>query len=124
MLDKIAQNPCLEIENYEIITGEEKHRVLFDFNNTRVEYPLDRTVVDLFEEQVKKKPDNIAVVCESESITYRELNEKANRLAQSLREEGVKQETIVGIMTDRSIHYVVGILGVMKAGGAFPLSSL
>ncbi|WP_144668636.1 AMP-binding protein, partial [Bacillus altitudinis] len=72
-----------------------------------------------FEEQVKKSPETKAVVFEDNELTYQELNERANQLAYQLREKGVKREDFIGIMTERSVEMIVGILGVLKAGGAY-----
>ena len=84
-----------------------------------MEYPSDKTVVELFEEQVSKTPNNIAVVYEDEEITYAELNSKANQLAYKLRELGVKPDDKVAILTQRSIEMIIGIYGIIKAGGAY-----
>ncbi|MEI2393176.1 AMP-binding protein, partial [Priestia megaterium] len=78
-----------------------------------------QTLHELFEEQVKKTPDKLAVVSEEKSLTYRELNEKANQLAQTLRGNNVGPDQLVGIMVERSTYMVVGILAVLKAGGAY-----
>ncbi|WP_033679403.1 AMP-binding protein, partial [Bacillus gaemokensis] len=79
----------------------------------------EKTVAKLFEEQVKKTPNHIAVTFEDEEITYRELNQRANALAHKLRSLGVKPDDYVAIMAERSIEMIVGIYGVIKAGGAY-----
>ncbi|WMJ82494.1 AMP-binding protein [Clostridium sp. MB40-C1] len=76
-------------------------------------------MVDIFEEQVRKNPNNIAVIYEKERLTYRELNEKANILAQKLRGMGIKPDDFVAIAAQKSLEMVIGILGVIKAGGAY-----
>ncbi|MBB6716467.1 non-ribosomal peptide synthetase [Clostridium gasigenes] len=101
------------------IRKEEKDLILNKFNDTYVEYDKEKTVVDIFEEQVKKTPNNIAVVFENEEISYKELNERANSLARVLREKGVGPDYVVGIMAERSINMIVGIMAVLKAGGAY-----
>ncbi|WP_154695202.1 non-ribosomal peptide synthetase, partial [Clostridium botulinum] len=83
------------------------------------DYPKDKTIQELFEEQVEKTPNNIAVVFEDKKLTYRELNEKANSLAMVLRGNGVKADSIVGIMVERSLEMIVGIMASLKAGGAY-----
>lgn len=113
------KNPSKKIYQLEILEEEEKKRILCDFNNTSAEYPKDKTIHQLFEEQVERTPDNIAVVFEDKQLSYRELNGKANQLARILREKGVGPDSIVGIMTGRSLDVIVGILGILKAGGAF-----
>lgn len=87
--------------------------------NNRREFPRDKTIHQLIEEQVEKTPNHIAIVCREKSLTYRELNERANQLAHRLREKGVRADQIVAIMANRSINMMVGILGILKAGGAY-----
>ncbi|MCB2311578.1 amino acid adenylation domain-containing protein [Clostridium tagluense] len=115
----ITGDKKIKLSEIEMLTEDEKHKLLFEFNDTYAEYPRDKTIHELFEEQVEKTPDNIAVVFEDKELTYRELNEKANRLARTLREKGVKPDSIVGIMVERSADSIVGIMGVLKAGGAY-----
>ena len=82
-------------------------------------YPTDKTLVDLFVEQVRQTPDLVAVVCADSQLTYAELDQQSNQLAHYLRKQGVKQETLVPICLDRSIAMIVGLLGILKAGGAY-----
>ena len=103
----------------ELLTPSMKRLLLEEFNNTKVDYPKDKFVINLFEEQVIKTPDNTAVVFEDEKLTYRELNEKSNRLGHYLRGKGVKEDTPVPIFLERSIEMIIGILGILKAGGAY-----
>ncbi len=84
-----------------------------------VKYPTDKTLVDLFLEQVEKKPDNTALIYQDEKLSFRQLNEKANQLARYLRQKGVKEETLVPLCIERSIEMMVAILGIMKAGGVY-----
>lgn len=119
LLGEVIENSEKNVSEIEIITKEEKQKILYDFNNTKVEYPKDKTIHELFEEQVNKVPDHIAVVFENRRLTYKELNARANQMAKVLRNKGVKPDSIVGIMIDRSIEMIVGILGVLKAGGAY-----
>ncbi|MFJ8520731.1 amino acid adenylation domain-containing protein, partial [Lysinibacillus xylanilyticus] len=117
--ENVASNTNKELNEIDLLTEEEKYQILHDFNNTIEEYPKEKTIQQLFEEQVEKTPDNIAVVFENKKLTYRELNERANRLASELRSKGVKADTIVGIMVDRSLEMIIGIMGVLKSGGAY-----
>jgi len=119
ILVAITTNLEISIRDIEILTEKEKQLLLYDFNNTKVEYSKDITIQQLFEEQVEKTPDNIAVISEDKSYTYRELNKKANQLAMILREKGVKSDTIVGILVERSFEMAIAILGTLKAGGAY-----
>ncbi|WP_207750723.1 non-ribosomal peptide synthetase [Anaeromonas gelatinilytica] len=119
IIESLLDNPNINIENINILSEQEKNQILYEFNDTKTDYPKDKTIQELFEEQVKKTPDNTAVVFEDEKLTYRELNEKANNLARVLRNKGVKADTIVGIMVERSLEMIIGIMGILKAGGAY-----
>ncbi|MEN6316858.1 MAG: amino acid adenylation domain-containing protein [Clostridiaceae bacterium] len=119
ILKEITSNPEILISNIEIMSEEEKRQILYGFNDTQADYPKDKTVHQLFEEQVERTPEKIAVVFENKQITYRELNAKSNQLARALRDKGVKPETIVAIMVERSLEMIIGILAILKAGGAY-----
>ncbi|MCK4260461.1 MAG: amino acid adenylation domain-containing protein [Halanaerobiales bacterium] len=125
ILREIVENPKLKIADIEMISEEEKLQILNEFNNTRNDYPKEKTIQQLFEEQVENRPNNIAVVfkgnksCEADYLSYRELNAKANQLARVLRKREVTAEQIVGIVVEPSLEMIVGILGILKAGGAY-----
>ena len=119
VLKTVTENAEQKLGNIEMVTDEEKHLILNDFNATETEYPRDKTVVELFEEQVKKTPDNTALVFEGKELTYAELNARANSLAHKLREFEVKPDDFVAIIADRSIEMICGIYGIIKAGGAY-----
>ncbi len=119
ILRQVEKNPRTAIKNIEIITEKEKKQVLFDFNDNQMEYPKDKSVRELFEDQVSRTPDHAAVVFEDKTMTYRELNQKANQLGTLLGEKGIKPGDIVGIMVEKSIEMIVGIIGIVKAGGAY-----
>ncbi len=124
MLEEILDKPKKIINDIELVPVEEKQKLLYEFNNTDRNYPKDMTVQELFEEQVKKTPDNIALVFKEEKMTYREMNNRVNALATVIRNRGVKPDEIVGIMIDRSFEMIIGILAILKAGGAYmPLDS-
>ncbi|WP_418027853.1 non-ribosomal peptide synthase/polyketide synthase [Paenibacillus sp. JJ1722] len=118
-LEQIVQQPDLLISDLEFLTTEEKSQVLSQFSGVQISYPSSDTIHLCFEKQVEKTPKTIAVVCENSSLTYAELNERANRLARTLRSCGTTTDRLVGLMTDRSIDMVVGILAILKAGGAY-----
>jgi amino acid adenylation domain-containing protein len=102
------------------LSGEEKQELLFTFNDTEVDYPRDKTIVDLFEEQVERTPDDVAVVFEDTEVTYRELNARSNQLADYLQKKYKTQpDDLIGIKQDRSEWMIVSILGVLKSGGAY-----
>ncbi|MCP5102422.1 MAG: amino acid adenylation domain-containing protein, partial [bacterium] len=109
----------LKSVNQPALSEEEKHQVLFEFNNTAVDYPAEKTISQLFEEQVQRSPDNAALIGMGHTLTYSELNKKSSQPARLLREKGVAPDTIVAIMMERSIDMVVGILAILKAGGAY-----
>lgn len=115
----MLNNLDIRLSDIEMITEEEKHQIHYRFNNTYAEYPRDKTIHELFEEQAVKVPDNIAVVYEEKELTYRELNNKANQLAKALIEKGMKPGDIVGIILESSIEMIAGIVGILKAGGAY-----
>ncbi|MCB2298641.1 non-ribosomal peptide synthetase, partial [Clostridium tagluense] len=118
-LENVMKNPNVKLLDIEILNEEEKRKLLYEFNNTYADYPKDKTIHELFEEQVERTPDNIAVVFEDTQLTYRELNAKSNQLAGLLRSKGVQADSIVGIMVERSFEMIIGIMGILKAGGAY-----
>ncbi len=119
IINQILENTnCLE-KNIEIVTPEEKEQILNVFNNTEFNYQRDKTIVDLFEKQVEKTPNNVAVVCGDEQITYKQLNEKANILANYLVSQGVTDNKTVAILLNRSISMIIAILSVVKAGATY-----
>ena len=118
-LEEIAKDPTRPAEEIAMCTEAERRQILEVFNDTAVEYPKEKTVIDLFEEQVRKTPEKTAVVFEDKQITYAELNEKANLLARKLRMLGVQTGSYVAMLTERSLEMVIGIYGVLKAGGAY-----
>ena len=119
IIHQIMKNNDISLKDIEIVTPEEKHQILYDFNNTKVDYPRDKTIVDLFEEQVRKTPDNIAVVFEDQHLTYQELNEKANQLARYLISINIKSSDIISILLDKNISMIISILAVLKIGACY-----
>jgi amino acid adenylation domain-containing protein len=119
ILKNMSSNYNKKLYEVDMISEEEKNIILYNFNDTKSKYHIERTIQALFEEQVQKTPEGIAVVCENQKLSYRELNEKANSLARYLIEQGVKQESLVGIMLDKSLYMVIGVIGILKAGAAY-----
>jgi amino acid adenylation domain-containing protein/non-ribosomal peptide synthase protein (TIGR01720 family) len=119
ILEEVTVNPGQKLAMVEILTAAEKKRIIIDFNTTKAEYPKNKTIHRLFEEQAARTPDHTAAEAGDRRLTYRELNEKSNRLAWILRLKGVKANSIVGIMADRSLEVITGIMGVLKSGGAY-----
>ncbi len=119
LLKGIVEDPDQHLSELPLLSEAERHQLLFERNDTATEYPRDRCVHELFEEQVERTPDAAAVVFEEHQLTYRELNRRANQLAHHLRALGVGPETLVGICLERGIDLVVALLATLKAGGAY-----
>ncbi|HVI44929.1 MAG TPA: amino acid adenylation domain-containing protein [Chitinophaga sp.] len=120
LLKNILADPSAQIRRIACISGEEKNSLLNTFNNTPQHFAGYRNVVAMFEEQAAKHPDRIAVTCKGTKLTYRELDEKGNQLANYLRDGyGAGANQLVGIMLDRSEKMVVALLGILKAGAAY-----
>ncbi|MCP4180514.1 MAG: amino acid adenylation domain-containing protein [bacterium] len=120
LFSSVLSNPESQIKDLEIIPVDEKNLLLNVFNDTKIDYPAEKTIIDLFEEQVRKNPDNIAVVFEDLKMTYRELNEKANIVGHYLKDNyDIKPDDLVGVMLDRSEKMIIAILGILKSGAAY-----
>jgi amino acid adenylation domain-containing protein len=131
IISSVTRDPGRKIAGIEIIPAEEKNRLLYEFNDTTVEYPADKTLHELFAEQAERTPDNIAIIgvgtrfIASDSLerpihlTYSELNQRSDQLALLLIEIGVRPDTIVPIMVERSLEMIIGLLAIIKAGGAY-----
>jgi amino acid adenylation domain-containing protein len=115
----VTSNVHTKISHINILSEEERHRLIIDFNATSRIFPGHTNLVDSFEAQVQKTPENIALVWNEQKITYRELNERANQLAHHLQNKGVEKERIVGLMIERSLEMIIGLIGILKAGGAY-----
>ncbi|MDZ4344382.1 MAG: amino acid adenylation domain-containing protein, partial [Candidatus Binatia bacterium] len=102
-----------------MLSDAERRQLLVEFNDTQTDYPQEKCIHQLFEEQVERTPDNVAVVCEERQLTYAQLNARANQLAHHLHALGVGPEVLVAICMERSLEMVVGLLGVLKAGAAY-----
>jgi amino acid adenylation domain-containing protein len=119
LLQSVIRDPAAAISDLEILTGAERQQLLVEFNSPRTDYPKDKCLHQLFEEQVRRTPDNVAVVFEGQQLTYAQLNARANQLAHHLRTLGVGPEVLVAICMERCAEMVVGLLGILKAGGAY-----
>ena len=126
ILEQAVNDAKTPIRDIRLLTEKEYQTIVYDWNKTEIPYPENKTIHQLFEEQVEKTPDNIAVVFEDKQLTYRELNEKANQLAHTIRKEykdlwneQVKGDTLIGLYIDRSFEMIIGILGILKSGAAY-----
>ncbi|MGE0127961.1 MAG: amino acid adenylation domain-containing protein [Blastocatellales bacterium] len=119
LLDSFLEDSAQPLHRAKLLPAEERNRILVEFNQTKAAYPADQTVVQLFEAQARKTPDQPAVVFEGQSLTYAQLNARANQLAHHLQTVGVGPDALVGLCVERSMEMPVGLLGILKAGGAY-----
>lgn len=119
LVESMVANPYARISELAMLSEAEKQQLLVAWNDTQSDYAVDQTLTTLFEEQVERTGEAVAVVCGDERLTYAELNERANQLAHHLRLLGVGAEVVVGILVERSVEMIVGLLGIIKAGGAY-----
>jgi len=120
LLQSFARSsPGTPLHQLESLTAQERKQVLYDFNSTTTPYAQDATLPDLFEAQVARTPDAVAVVFEDKSLTYAELNLRTNQLAHHLIAAGAGPETIVGLCLERSLEMVIGMIAILKAGAAY-----
>lgn len=119
LVESAVGNPKSLVSKLEILTEAECTQLLSDFNRTAVASPLEKCIYELFEEQVARTPDRVAVVFEAERVTYAQLNARANQLAHYLRERGVGADVCAGLCVERSLEMIIGMLGILKAGGAY-----
>lgn len=118
ILEAVTTDVEIRLSDIRMLTEEERGQIIGDFNNTKTEYPR-QTIHELFEEQVDKHTESIALACDGIELTYGELNAKANQLAALLREKGVGPERVVAVMGDRTLEMIIGMLAILKAGGAY-----
>ncbi|PYS97534.1 MAG: non-ribosomal peptide synthetase, partial [Acidobacteria bacterium] len=119
LLETAVSNPDEQVSRLQILTEAEREQILFEWNDTQAEYETARCIHELFERQAQRTPEAVALVSKDERLSYRELNERANKLAHHLRGLGAGSETLVGILFARSVETVVAILGVLKSGGGY-----
>ncbi|MCC5608943.1 amino acid adenylation domain-containing protein [Nostoc sp. CHAB 5834] len=119
LLESIVTNPNQRISKLSLLTTQEQEQLLIEWNKTLADYPDDASLHQLFEQQVKLSPDALALISQSEEITYQQLNQKVNQLTHYLKKLGVTTETLVAICLERSVDMIVAILAILKAGGAY-----
>ncbi|MFD2168455.1 amino acid adenylation domain-containing protein [Tumebacillus lipolyticus] len=118
MLQAIAADPSMQITQLPLLTPAEEHLLVNAWNDSRNDYPRDRCIHQLFEEQAEETPDAIALTFEGEHMTYHQLDQQANRLARHLQKQGVAPRELVGLAAERSFEMIIGMLAILKAGGA------
>ncbi|WP_025742952.1 non-ribosomal peptide synthetase [Aquimarina pacifica] len=119
LLSALLQNPDEAIGTVNYLTEKEKSTLIHDFNNTDMGFPPYQTILDLFDQQVTKTPDHIAIVFENQLITYKQLDLESNKLANFLVEKGAQVEQMIPLCMERSVDMVIGILGIIKSGAAY-----
>jgi amino acid adenylation domain-containing protein len=119
LLEAAVTDPSASLSALPLLTDQERRQLLFQWNETRRDFPRDRCVHELFEEQTARAPEAVALVCGGERLTYAELNARANQLARHLRACGVGPEARVGILLERSVEMAVSLLAILKAGGGY-----
>jgi non-ribosomal peptide synthetase component F len=124
LLAAALANPAQAISQLPLLTADERRQLLIDWNQTASEYPSEKCLQQLFEEQVARTPEREAVRCGEEALSYQELNQRANQLAHYLRRQGVQANDRVGLCLERSAGMMVAVLGILKAGAAYvPLNA-
>lgn len=119
LLEGIVENPGRKISDLPLLTETERHQLLVEWNKTKTNYPANNCIHELFEQQVSNTPQAVALVWDNQSLTYSELNARANQLAHFLKKRDIEPDTRVGICLDRSPELIVAILATLKAGGAY-----
>ena len=119
VLDNFLEDHHRSLQGVRLLSEKERQQILFDFNQTETPVPLDQTYPQLFEAQVRKTPDKVAAVYEERSLTYGQLNARANRLAHHLQTSGIGPEDVVALLCRRTLDLLTGIIAVMKAGAAY-----
>ncbi|MGQ4807003.1 Tyrocidine synthase 3 [Candidatus Entotheonellaceae bacterium PAL068K] len=119
LLERIVATPTQPVGDLPLLTAAEHQQLLVEFNDTAAAYPTAKCLPQLFEEQMERTPEAVAVVCAGQSLTYRQLQARASRLAEQLRAFDVGPGVLVGICMERSLDMVVGLLGILQAGGAY-----
>jgi non-ribosomal peptide synthetase component F len=119
LLKAIAKQPNQKVGALRMLSITEEKHLLNDFNNTFSPYPKDKSIADLFEEQVIKTPVSIAAIFEGQELTYQQLNERSNQLAHYLQTKGIKNGDLVPICIERGLEMIIGLFGILKTGGTF-----
>ncbi|HKX27598.1 MAG TPA: condensation domain-containing protein, partial [Blastocatellia bacterium] len=119
VLEKAVADPGGQVSMIEYLTDRERQQILEDWNETRVDYPSEQCLHELFEQQVERSPDAVAMVFDGVCLSYRELNRQANQLAHHLQGLGSGPEKLIGICVERSVEMIVGLIGILKSGAAY-----
>ncbi len=118
-LSTAAQHPDIPIADFSFLDVTEKEQIVTQFNNTKTEYPKNHTIIDLFREQAEETPDHTALVYDNMSFSYEELDKRSNALARELYQNGFRKNETAGILAAHSPEFIISVLAVLKAGGAY-----
>ncbi len=119
LLSSAVNNPSQAVSDLDLLTAAERHQLLVEWNRTEAPFPADHCFQQTFEAQTERTPESIAVRCNTETLTYRELNDQANRLAHHLVNQGVKPASTAAVCVERGTGMIVALLGILKAGAAY-----
>lgn len=119
LIEEVTVEPTVMLGEIQLITSAERTQLLREWNDTNEDFLYKDTILEVFEQKAAEAPERVAVVAAKESLTYGELNARANQLARALRNQGVGPNQVVGILAERSVEMLVGIFAVLKAGGAY-----
>ncbi|HWP42475.1 MAG TPA: amino acid adenylation domain-containing protein [Blastocatellia bacterium] len=119
VLRAILTDPDIEISKIDLLSDEKRRRFLFEFNSSEADYPREQTISRLFERQVERAPESVAVEYLDQQLTYRDLNSKANQLARHLQRHNIGPGRRAGIYLEHSFETLIALLGVLKAGAAY-----
>ncbi|MDT7041516.1 non-ribosomal peptide synthetase [Candidatus Nitronereus thalassa] len=119
LCEAMVASPTARLSEISLLSTTEQQRMIVDWNQTQTEYPKFSSIQEIFEDRVREQPDRAAVIFEGDTLTYGELNDRANQVGYSLQERGVKPGQLVGICFERSLEMIIGMLGILKAGGAY-----
>lgn len=123
LIGQVVEEPKRKISDLELLSNEDKYNILYNFNNTSINFPADKTILHFFEDQVDKTPDHVALIFGNSILTYKELSNRSTSIANELLQKGVCDNSIVCIIADRSLEMLIGIFGIIKAGCAYlPIS--
>ena len=119
VVEALETAPTTAVNKLEVLPAQERHQLLYGWNDTAAEYPGEKCIHTLFEEQVARTPDATALVFEEQELSYEELNQRANQLAHTLRDLGIRPDDRVALCLERGFTMIVALLAVLKAGGAY-----
>ncbi len=119
LLQGMVNNPHIQLKDLPLLTDPEKHQLLVEWNSHKINYPRNLCIHQLFEKVVEQTPDAIAIEFAGKSLTYRQLNQQANKIAHFLQKLGVIPDQLIGICVERSLELAIALLGILKAGGAY-----